>query len=206
MPLSFETQMLRIGELFCDAAVFTMPPFQRPYCWDEATAARLGAGARRDKGNSRRSGRERCNFEDHRRHRSHCRRRGRRAGRYLKQLASFILNNCYVIQVTARDLDAGYVLFRSLNSRGQPLDELDLARAELLGADQPQVDVSALIKDWNEAELNLGRDEFTEYLHSVLSLVANRPQGRDLRDLIKEVLGDSLQARNFRILLASSCV
>ena len=67
-------------------------------------------------------------------------------------------------------------------------------------------DVSALIKDWNEAELNLGRDEFTEYPHSVLSLVANRPQGRDLRDLIKEVLGDPLQARNFRILLASSCV
>ena len=57
---------------------------------------------------------------------------------YLKQLASFILNNCYVIQVTARDLDDGYVLFRSLNNRGQPLDELDLARAELLGADQPQ--------------------------------------------------------------------
>ena len=53
---------------------------------------------------------------------------------YIKALASFILNNCYVIQVIARDLDDGYVLFRSLNSRGQPLNELDLARAELLGA------------------------------------------------------------------------
>ena len=35
MPLSFETQMLRIGELLSDATVFEMPAFQRPFCWDE---------------------------------------------------------------------------------------------------------------------------------------------------------------------------
>ena len=244
MPLSFETQMLRIGELFCDAAVFTMPPFQRPYCWDEATAAQLyddissamlrgqpdrpgrknrqeyflgpiivtrGATAHtydvidgqqrlvtltillaviRDRlpansvlseelqrlivrpehrlrhlatspGVKLRDGDQR-RFEDWVQtpgvtreipddpEESDATSRiidaidriaadvdGVQVG-YLKQLASFILNNCYVIQVTARDLDDGYVLFRSLNSRGQPLDELDLARAELLGADQPQ--------------------------------------------------------------------
>ena len=41
MPLSFDTQMLRIGELFSDASVFIMPPFQRPYCWDDDTAVQL---------------------------------------------------------------------------------------------------------------------------------------------------------------------
>ena len=41
MPLSFETQMIRIGELFSDAAAFEMPAFQRPYRWDEDTAAQL---------------------------------------------------------------------------------------------------------------------------------------------------------------------
>jgi uncharacterized protein with ParB-like and HNH nuclease domain len=41
MPLSFDTQMVRIGELFSDANVFVMPPFQRPYCWDDDTAAQL---------------------------------------------------------------------------------------------------------------------------------------------------------------------
>ncbi len=71
---------------------------------------------------------------------------------YIKQLASFVLNNCYVIQVTARDLDDGYVLFRSLNSRGQPLNELDLARAELLGAQSPgkETDIDTLAEAWNE--------------------------------------------------------
>lgn len=308
MPLSFETQMLRVGELFCDAAVFTMPPFQRPYCWDEDTAGQLyddissamlrgmpDRPARRNRqeyflgpmivtrgtmanvfdvidGQQRLVTltillaviRDRLPADavlseelqrlivrpEHRLRRlSVCPRVKLRYGDqlrfeewvqtpgatreipedpeesdaasrileaieriasdidnvqtdYLRQLASFILNNCYVIQVTARDLDDGYVLFRSLNSRGQPLDELDLARAELLGAQQPQADVNTLIHDWNEAEINLGRDEFSEYLHSVLSLVAARPQGRDLRDLIKEVLGDPLKSRDFRILLA----
>jgi hypothetical protein len=123
---------------------------------------------------------------------------------YIKELASFILNNCYVIQITARDLDDGYVLFRSLNSRGQPLDELDLARAELLGAKStPDVDVQQLAQGWRDAEKALDDDEFAEYMQSVLSLVATRPQGRGLRELMKEVLGDPLKARNFRLLLSS---
>lgn len=35
VPLSFDTKMVHIGELFADANVFVMPPFQRPYCWGE---------------------------------------------------------------------------------------------------------------------------------------------------------------------------
>ena len=41
MPLSFETQMLRIGELFADSATYVMPGFQRPFCWDDDTAGQL---------------------------------------------------------------------------------------------------------------------------------------------------------------------
>jgi hypothetical protein len=124
---------------------------------------------------------------------------------YIKQLATFTLTNCYVIQITARDLDDGYVLFRSLNSRGQPLDELDLARAELLGSQSPDqhIDTKKLAEDWTLAENSLGPDEFKDYLFSVLSLIAIRPQGRDLRDLMKEVLADPLKARQFRILLGT---
>lgn len=227
MPLSFETQMLRVGELFCDAAVFAMPPFQRPYCWDEDTAGQLyddissamlrgmpDRPARRNRqeyflgpiivtrgttpnvfdvidGQQRLVTltillaviRDRLPADtvlteelqrlivrpEHRLRRlSVCPRVKLREGDqqrfeewvqtrgatrevpddpeegdatsrilkaveriasdvdgvqtdYLRQLASFILNNCYVIQVTARDLDDGYILFRSLNSRGQPL-------------------------------------------------------------------------------------
>jgi len=124
---------------------------------------------------------------------------------YVRQLASFILNNCYVIQITSRSIDDGYVLFRSLNSRGQPLKELDLAKAELLGAPSPSPDIDRekLAEYWATAESLLGEAEFTNYMHSVLALVATRPDGRDLHDLMREMLGDQIKARNFRILLAS---
>jgi hypothetical protein len=311
MPLSFETQMLRIGELFSDASVFEMPAFQRPYCWDEDTAAQLYddissamvRGAPEKPGRKNRQeyflgpmivtrGQTNDIFEvidgqqplvtlaillailrdalpadnelkdelqrlivrpEHRLRRlAECPRVQLREAdqaqfsqwvqthggtkdlpdddeesesrsrvldaiariaadidnpqvAYIKTLASFILNNCYVIQITARDLDDGYVLFRSINSRGQPLNELDLARAELLGAQSPskEINIAKLAEDWSAAESSLGSDEFSEYMHSVLSLVATRPQGRGLRDLMKEVLGDPLKARNFRILLSS---
>jgi hypothetical protein len=311
MPLSFETQMLRVGELFSDSACYVMPEFQRPYCWDEDTAGQLydDISSAMVRGRPERPGRKNREeyflgplivtrskssdglevidgqqrlvtltillailrdllpLEDslrdelqrlivrpeHRLRRlAECSRvqirepdqarfarwiqtpGGTRdlpeddeesepwtrileasaqiAGEldnphpdYIAQLASFILSNCYVIQVTARNLDDGYVLFRSLNSRGQPLNELDLARAELLGAGDTgvRIDVVQLARDWNAAEANLGREEFAEYLQSVLSLVVSQPQGRGLRDLIKEALGDPLKARNFRILLAA---
>ncbi len=311
MPLSFETQMLRIGELLSDATVFEMPAFQRPYCWDEATAAQLYddissamvRGAPEKPGRKNRQdyfigpmivtrGRTNDVFEvidgqqrlvtltillailrdalpadnefrdelqhlivrpEHRLRRLMERPRvklreddqaqfaqwvqtpggtknlpdddGESESRsrvleavarittdidnpqvaYIKMLASFVLNNCYVIQVTARDLDDGYVLFRSINSRGQPLNELDLARAELLGAQTSgsEINTEKLAEAWNIAERSLGPEEFENYLFSVLSLIATRPQGRDLRDLMKEVLADQIKARSFRILLAS---
>lgn len=311
MPLSFETKMLRVGELFSDATVFEMPDFQRPYCWDEEIAAQLceDIGAAEIRGRQERSGRKNRQeyflgpmivtrdrvsgaFEvidgqqrlvtltillailrdalpedkdfaaelqpmivrpEHRliKFPEFPRVKLREADQghfaqwvqtpggtaalpdddeesesrtcllsaitriekdldnpqpaYIKQLASFILNNCYVIQITARDLDDGYVLFRSLNSRGQPLDELDLARAELLGAKSsaPEIEVERLAQSWRDAEDKLDKAEFAEYMQAVLSLVATRPQGRDLRDLMKEVLGDQIKARNFRILLSS---
>ena len=312
MPLHFDTKMVHVGELFADANVFVMPAFQRPFCWDDETAAQLyddissammrGAAERpgrknrqeyflgpiivtrgqapgvlevvdgqqrlatltillailrdalsadgefteelqrlivrpehrlrrfpesprvklREKDQDRffewvqtRGGTNHLPDEEIEESDSSARVRdavvriisdiGNPQDAYIKQLARFIVNNCYVIQITSRDIDDGYVLFRSLNSRGQPLKELDLAKAELLGAPppSPDIDMSQLAAYWAEAENRLGEEEFTNYMHSVLALVATRPQGRDLRDLMREVLSDQIKARNFRILLAS---
>jgi hypothetical protein len=312
MPLSFDTKMVHIGDLFADANVFVMPPFQRPYCWDEETAAQLyddihtammrGAAERPGRKNRQEyflgpiiitrgqmpgafeviDGQQRLATltmllailrdalpadlefaqELHKLivRPAHRLRRflesprvilrekdqdrffqwaqteggtghlpedeleenkpgarvrdaiariideiGNPQDAYIRQLASFIVNNCYVIQITSRNIDDGYMLFRSLNSRGQPLKELDLARAELLGAPSPSpdIDMAKLAEFWAAAESRLGEAEFTNYMHSVLALVATRPEGRDLHDLMREVLGDQIKARNFRILLAS---
>ncbi len=58
---------------------------------------------------------------------------GRVNNAYVEELARFILNNCYLVRIQAQNLDDAYVLFRSLNSRGLPLNELDIIRAELVG-------------------------------------------------------------------------
>jgi hypothetical protein len=312
MPLSFDTKMVHVGELFADANVFVMPAFQRPFCWDEDTAAQLyddissammrGVAERPGRKNRQEcflgpiivtrgqapglleviDGQQRLatlamllailrdalptdrefveeiqklimrpahrlrrfpesprvklrkkdqdkffqwvqteggthNLPDEEPNETDgCARIrdavnriiddiGNPQDAFIKQLASFLVNNCYVIQITSRDLDDGYVLFRSLNSRGQPLKDLDLAKAELLGAPPPgpDIDITKLAEYWATAENQLGEKEFTDYMHSVLALVATRPQGRDLRDLMREVLSDQVKARNFRILLAS---
>lgn len=310
MPLSFDTEMLRIGELLADATIFVMPTFQRPFCWDDDTAAQLydDISSAMVRGEPDRPGRKnrqeyflgpiivtrgrtpdvfevvdgqqrlvtltillallrdslpaenerkdelqrmivrpehrlrrlpetpRVSLRDSDQHpfaawvqtpggtanipdddqSESCKRILEAIARlksdidrpqlsYIEKLASFILNNCYVIQITARHLDDGYVLFRSINSRGQPLNELDLAKAELLGAPSPspQINMNQLAADWNAAERTLGTEEFQEYMHSVLALIATRPQGRTLRDLMQEVLRDSVKANNFRILLSS---
>jgi hypothetical protein len=41
MPLSFDTQMLRIGELFSDSVNYVMPSFQGAFSRDENTAGQL---------------------------------------------------------------------------------------------------------------------------------------------------------------------
>lgn len=310
MPLSFTTQMMRIGDLFADASVFDMPDFQRPFCWDEETAAQLyddihAAMVRGAPRNGQRKNRQEYflgpiiitrkrvadpaevidgqqrlviltillalirdalpehsdlraelhamierqpnnlrNFRGRPRlflrrvdqdafqewvqkpggtqdlpnehEQESCARIldaihhlkddiGNAQAKYLTELAQFILNNCYVIQIRARDLDDGYVLFKSLNSRGQPLSELDLCKAELLGPEPPAagIDKEELARQWEKAETALEREAFEDYLHSVLSLIARNPHGRDLRDLMREVLSDPVEAKNFRFLLAS---
>ena len=53
--------------------------------------------------------------------------------RYIQRLANFILTRCHFLQIGAASLDDAYILFRSLNSRGLALNDLDIIRAELVG-------------------------------------------------------------------------
>lgn len=53
---------------------------------------------------------------------------------FVSKLATFILTKCKFVRITAQSLDEAYILFRSFNSRGMPLNELDIIRAELVGS------------------------------------------------------------------------
>ena len=83
---------------------------------------------------------------------------------YVERLAHYILNDCYVVRIQARNLDDAYVLFRSLNSRGLPLNELDIVRAELVGANyEPQL-AASIAECWDSIQAESGHNEFLTYV------------------------------------------
>jgi uncharacterized protein with ParB-like and HNH nuclease domain len=231
MPLSFETKTISIEQLLSGSSSFRMPPFQRPYSWEEETAAQLlddlhSALMRADSSSGRakalhdyflgpliavKNGKEspvdivdgqqrlatlsiilailrdlsndkrlQASLQDHlviagdrtprvqlrdldqscfeawvvkpggtsslpkkgdiesdtrilhaiKRIKSDI---GKTKPDYIRDLADFILNHAFVVYISADNLDDAYILFRSVNSRGQPLSDLDIARAELIG-------------------------------------------------------------------------
>jgi hypothetical protein len=109
---------------------------------------------------------------------------------YIEGLTRYILNNCYVVRIQARNLDDAYVLFRSLNSRGLPLNELDVIRTEPSGR--------TTIRSWPNPSPNAGTafkprsatNEFLTYVRTIVSLVRPQALDTDLRDILRELLQD----------------
>ena len=51
---------------------------------------------------------------------------------FIAELASYILNRCYVVLVITSSAMDGYELFRSINARGQALTDIDIVRGEII--------------------------------------------------------------------------
>jgi hypothetical protein len=123
---------------------------------------------------------------------------GRVSKRYVEDVAKFILNNCHMVRVQAQNLDDAYVLFRSLNSRGVPLNELDIIRAELIGANYDPDLAESLAECWDNIESEIGHEEFLTYVRTVISLVRPNAAASDLREILREVLRDAQATVLFR--------
>ncbi len=123
---------------------------------------------------------------------------GRVNNAYVEELARFILNNCYLVRIQAQNLDDAYVLFRSLNSRGLPLNELDIIRAELVGANYDPELAQSIANCWDEIQSEIGHDEFLTYVRTVISLVRPEATESDLREIIRDVLRVPQDAVDFR--------
>jgi hypothetical protein len=75
------------------------------------------------------------------------------------ELASFILQRCYIVVVASSDETSAFRIFAVLNSRGLDLTATDILKAKLIGA------IPASLRDtytakWENAEDELGRDDF----------------------------------------------
>ena len=120
--------------------------------------------------------------------------------RYIQRLANFILTRCVFLQISAANLDDAYVLFRSFNSRGVPLTELDIIRAELVGVTDGKDPHLAyqIAQCWDQISSEIGHQEFLTYVRTIIKLVAPYTEDTDLRQLLRTVLKVPTTAVEFR--------
>ena len=103
------------------------------------------------------------------------------------RLAQFAVTRCYLVVVATPDLDSAYRIFSVLNSRGLDLSPTDILKSEIIGA-IPAIQRDAYTEKWEDAEEDLGRDEFTD-LFSHVRMVYRRlkPKGTLIKEFKEHV-------------------
>ena len=97
------------------------------------------------------------------------------------ELISFVLNKCYLVVVTVPTDTAARRIFTVLNARGLDLTATDILKADLLErAGEPQE--KRLSDRWEEIELALDRDHFTE-LFTHIRMIFQREKPRSALDI-----------------------
>lgn len=123
---------------------------------------------------------------------------------YLQGLARYILEHTFVIRVQAQSLDDAFLLFRSVNTPGEPLSGLDLAKGELLGREGAgSRDAIRLADAWDHLERGLRREQLETYISTVLAVSSPDYDGTDLKAGLRSILADTQRITEFRHNLGS---
>ncbi len=105
----------------------------------------------------------------------------------LVRLVQFVITRCYLVTVATPDLDSAYRIFGVLNSRGLDLSATDILKAEVIGSITPSLR-DAYTTQWEDAEEELGRDEFGElFSHIRMVFRKAKPQGSLLKEFKEHV-------------------
>jgi uncharacterized protein with ParB-like and HNH nuclease domain len=98
------------------------------------------------------------------------------------ELASFILQRCYIVVVASSDETSAFRIFAILNSRGLDLTATDILKAKLIGA-IPEQSRDGYMAKWEESEEELGRDGFNS-LFGHIRTVYSKAKAKEM--LLKE--------------------
>lgn len=77
------------------------------------------------------------------------------------KLAQYLDQNCYLVVVSASDVDSAYRIFSVMNNRGIPLSPTDILKAAVIGNIQDGSS-DEYGKRWEDIEEELGRDDFRD--------------------------------------------
>lgn len=78
-----------------------------------------------------------------------------------RRLASFLIQRCYLVVVSASDRESAFRIFSVLNSRGLDLSPADILKADIIGAIESEQQ-DQYTETWEDLEDELGRTRFAE--------------------------------------------
>ena len=138
--------------------------------------------------------------------------RAREDPKLYEKLARFLLNQCYLVVVTASDQESAYRIFSVMNDRGLNLSATDILKADVIGGIE-RVRRSAYTNKWEEIEEDLEREGFRS-LFAHIRMIHFKSKARktlihDFRKgVLKKVTGSEFiektltpMAREYRIIL-----
>lgn len=99
------------------------------------------------------------------------------------ELGMFIVQRCYLVAVSTRDIDSAYRIFSVLNDRGMELSHTDILKADIIGS-MPEDDQDDYTNRWEETEEDLGRGTF-QTLFGHIRMIRQKAKARD--SLLKEL-------------------
>ncbi len=104
-------------------------------------------------------------------------------------VAKYIDQNCYLVVVSASDVESAYRIFSVMNNRGIPLSPTDILKADVIGK-MPSGSQEKYAKRWEDIEVDLGRDNFRELFAHIRTIYRkDKLRGSLQREFQQYVLG-----------------
>ena len=105
----------------------------------------------------------------------------------IKEFGSFILNRCFLVQVTTSTREAAFRIFSVMNNRGLDLKATDIFKANLIGVLPPNLQDEYTDK-WESMEVELGRDGFNDLFVAIRMIHAKTKAKVSLQDEFERVV------------------
>ena len=103
-----------------------------------------------------------------------------------RNLATFIILQCYMVIVATSDMTSAYRIFSVMNDRGLDLSATDILKAEVVGAIENTDQQNVYAGKWEDIEQELGRERFSELFAHIRTVYAKAKQRRSLEEEFRE--------------------
>ena len=108
----------------------------------------------------------------------------------------FVIQQCYLVVVTATDRDSAYRIFSVMNDRGLDLSPTDILKAETIG-EIPEPDQDVYGEKWENIEERIGRDGFRDLFAHIRMITLKTKLRRTLQADFQDNVLKSAGGKNF---------